>query len=89
MDLQPELSISSVLIKKDSFLSKVFTYLGNYIICNSTRLISLDSFMTDYLYSRGANENLVKTIAVWPVMDVRYEGERMLNPFRVENSFKH
>jgi colanic acid biosynthesis glycosyl transferase WcaI len=87
MDLQPELSISSGLINKNSLSAKFFTKLGNYIILNSEGVISLDRFMTEYLYSRGARKDLVKTIAVWPVMDERYEGNRMLNPFRIENSF--
>lgn len=46
MDLQPELSISSGLIKEGSFSANFFTRLGNYIIRNSTGVISLDRFMT-------------------------------------------
>ena len=87
MDLQPELSISSGLIKKDSILAKFFTRLGNYIIRNSAIVISLDRFMTQYLYSRGAKKGSVKTIAVWPVMEESYKGSRMSNPFRIENDF--
>jgi glycosyltransferase involved in cell wall biosynthesis len=87
MDLQPELSISSGLIKRDSFSAKLFTKLGNYIILNAECIISLDRFMTEYLYSRGAKKNSVKTIAVWPVMDEKYWGSRIANPFRIENSF--
>lgn len=86
MDLQPELSISSGLIKKGSIAARLFTFLGNYIIKRSNKIISLDRFMTDYLLSRGAKEN-ISTIAVWPVMDERYVGERKLNPFRLENNF--
>jgi len=71
MDLQPELSISSGLIKEGSISAKVFTRLGNYIIRNSYGIISLDldRFMTQYLCSRGARSDSVKTIAVWPVME--------------------
>lgn len=87
MDLQPELSISSGLIKKDSISAIFFTRLGNYIIRNSAIIISLDRFMTQYLYSRGAKRDSVKTIAVWPVMDKTYTGSRMSNPFRLENDF--
>ena len=87
MDLQPELSISSGLIKSGSFSAKFFTRLGNYIIRNSTGIISLDRFMTQYLCSRGAKSELVKTIAVWPVMEKTYSGDRMSNPFRLENEF--
>lgn len=87
MDLQPELSISSGLIKKDSLSAKFFTKLGNYIIRNSAVVISLDRFITQYLYSRGAKMDSVKTIAVWPVMDETFTGSRMTNPFRIENDF--
>ena len=87
MDLQPELSISSGLIKKDSLSARFFTKLGNYIIRNSAGIISLDRFMTEYLYSRGARNNSVKTIPVWPVMDATFTGNRMFNPFRIENNF--
>lgn len=86
MDLQPELSISSGLIKKDSITASFFTKLGNYIIRNSDGVISLDRFMTRYLYSRGAKKDLVKTIAVWPVMEETFTGSRMTNPFRIENA---
>ncbi len=87
MDLQPELSISSGLIKKDSISEIFFTRLGNYIIRNSSIIISLDRFMTQYLCSRGAKRDSVKTIAVWPVMEKIYTGSRMSNPFRLENDF--
>lgn len=87
MDLQPELSISSGLIKEGSVCAKFFTKLGNYIIRNSAGIISLDRFMTQYLYSRGAKRDSIKTIAVWPVMEKTYTGIRMSNPFRLENDF--
>jgi glycosyltransferase involved in cell wall biosynthesis len=87
MDLQPELSVSSGLIKKGSISAKFFTRIGNYIIRNSMTVISLDRFMTQYLYSRGARRDSVKTIAVWPVMEEAYKGSRMSNPFRIENDF--
>ena len=86
MDLQPELSISSGLIRKDSLTARLFTLLGNYIIKHSNKVISLDRFMTNYLLNRGANNN-ISTIPVWPVIDGLYQGNRMSNPFRIENNF--
>ena len=86
MDLQPELSISSGLIKKDSLTARLFTFFGNYIIKHSNKVISLDRFMTNYLLSRGAKNN-ISTIPVWPVINDVYNGTRMLNPFRLENNF--
>lgn len=86
MDLQPELSISSGLIKKNSLIARLFTFLGNYIIKHSNKIISLDRFMTKYLLSRGAKNN-ISTIPVWPVIDEEYHGNRSSNPFRLENNF--
>lgn len=86
MDLQPELSISSGLIKKGSLTASLFTFLGNYIIKQSNKVISLDRFMTNYLLSRGSKKN-ISTIPVWPVIDEVYLGNRMSNPFRLENNF--
>jgi colanic acid biosynthesis glycosyl transferase WcaI len=88
MDLQPELSISSGLIKKKSLTAKIFTKFGNYIIANSDKIISLDHYMTNYLTSRGADINSIETIPVWPVVDEVSKQDRMTNPFRIENNFK-
>lgn len=87
MDLQPELSIASQLIKKDSLAAKFFTFIGNYSIRKSKKIISLDKFMTEYLVGRGAEKANVFTIPVWPVIDKIYEGKREENPFRKENNF--
>jgi len=87
MDLQPELSISSGLIRENSPSAMFFTKIGNYIIRNSAGIISLDRFMTDYLLARGAKKEVISTIPVWPVLDERYVGTRKQNPFRLENSF--
>lgn len=87
MDLQPELSISSGLLKDGSILAKLFSRLGIFIIRNSSGIISLDRFMTKYLCSRGAKRDSVKTIPVWPVMLETCIGSRMSNPFRIENNF--
>lgn len=88
MDLQPELSISSGLIKKNSLSARIFTKIGNYIITNSDKIISLDHYMTNYLTSRGADINSIVTIPVWPVVDEVSKQDRMSNPFRIENNFK-
>ena len=87
MDLQPELSIASNLIRENSLSAKFLTAMGNYIIKHSTKLISLDRFMTNYLMSRGAKSNRIFTIPPWPVLEKEFKGERLENPFRVDNSF--
>ena len=87
MDLQPELSIASHMIKKGSFAAKFFTIIGNYSIKKSKKIISLDRFMSAYLIGRGAEKNNIFTIPVWPVIDQLYVGEKEENPFRIENNF--
>ena len=88
MDLQPELSIASNLMKKNSLAAKFFTIIGNYSIKKSKRIISLDIFMTKYLIGRGAEKSNIFTIPVWPIMDKIYKGKRNENPFRIENNFE-
>lgn len=87
MDLQPELSIASHLIKKGSLAAKFFTIIGNYSIKKSKKIISLDRFMSAYLIGRGAEKKNIFTIPVWPVIDQLYVGEKEENPFRIENNF--
>lgn len=87
MDLQPELSIASGLIKSGSFTANILSKLGNGIVQNADKIISLDRFMTDYLCSRGADRKKISTIAVWPVMEKTYTGSRLTNPFRLEKDF--
>lgn len=87
MDLQPELSIQSGLIKDKSITEKFFTKLGNYSIRNSNKLISLDQFMTSYLIKRGAKPDNILTVPIWPLIDEKYSGDRNSNSFRIENDF--
>ena len=88
MDLQPELAIASGLIKKDSLSDKFFSIIGNFIIRNSDHIISLDRFMTSHLISRGANQGKISELPVWPVSQDIYEGDRLTNPFRIQNKFE-
>ena len=64
MDLQPELSISSGLIKKDSILAKILTFFGNYSIKNSKKIFSMDSYMSQHLIDRGAKKNQIYNIFI-------------------------
>lgn len=87
MDLQPELAIASGLLKEKSISAKFFKNLGDLIIKKSSRLISLDCYMTEYLLKRGASASRISEIPVWPVSEGFYEGSRNENPFRVENNY--
>jgi colanic acid biosynthesis glycosyl transferase WcaI len=87
MDLQPELSIASGLIKRGSFLAGILERIGNYIIRNADISIVLDKYMRDYLIMRGANERHLYIVPVWPVVEESFCGIREENPFRKENNF--
>ncbi|RED96144.1 glycosyltransferase family 4 protein [Marinoscillum furvescens] len=87
MDLQPELSISSGLLTEGSFISKTLLRLSNYSIKHSKRTIALDRFMKAYLEQRGIKPETIVVHPVWPVMSKIYEGDRLNNPFRIENDF--
>lgn len=88
MDMQPELSIQSGLIKKNSLVARILIRLGKSIQCNSDKIIVLDRFMKNYLVEK--NNIPFEKIAIapaWPVVDNLYSGSRMENPFRIENNF--
>lgn len=89
MDLQPELSIQSGLIKDNSNTEKFFTKIGNYIIRYFDKLISLDQFMTSYLIKRGAKPDNILTVPIWPLIEEKYSGDRNANSFRIENDFEN
>ncbi len=87
MDLQPELSIQSGLMEKDSLVAKVFTKMGDYIFKHSDKIIVLDRYMAEHIINRGASKENISMIPVWPVMDRVYEGDRLANPYRKANQF--
>jgi len=87
MDMQPELAIASNMIRPNSVAAKFLTYIGNYTIRKSTLIFALDHYMKDYLVKKGANEEKVHVLPVWPVMDQVYNGTRAQNSFRFEHSF--
>lgn len=87
LDLQPELAIASGLIKKNSLLDKLFAICGNYIIRNSSLIISLDKYMTSHLVEKGAEYKNISEIPVWPVSENICNEERLNNPFRVKHGF--
>ena len=88
MDLQPELSYSTGLLREGSIVGKILNKLTQYTIRNSERIIVLDDDMKNYLIKRGGNRNKIFSVPVWPVMTKYYDGDRLSNPFRVQNKFK-
>jgi colanic acid biosynthesis glycosyl transferase WcaI len=87
MDLQPELAIASGLIRKSSIAAKSLSYIGNYTIKRSQKIFALDSYMQSYLLGKGATVDKISLIPVWSVLESRYSGSRMDNPFRIHHQF--
>ncbi len=87
MDLQPELSIASGLIKEKTMSARVLTNMGNYIIRRCDSIIALDKYMKDYLIKRGGSGGDIHIVPVWPAMEEVYTGDRMENPFRRSEGF--
>lgn len=85
MDLQPELSIRSGLIREGSLTSRWLTWMGDFVFRNSNRIVVLDKYMRDHAIRRGARPEAVAVVPVWPVMSEIYRGRREENPFRIEN----
>jgi colanic acid biosynthesis glycosyl transferase WcaI len=89
MDLQPELSIVANYIKDGSKAAQLLQKRGDYIFKFSDKIITLDSFMEKHIINRIGNvKKKIDIIPVWPVLNKLYEGERLSNPFRVQNNFK-
>ena len=72
---------------EESLVARIFTALGNLAIRSSTGIFSLDRFMSSHLVTRGADENRISEIPVWPVSESEYHGERIDNPFRIASGF--
>ena len=88
MDLQPELSMVAGYIKTDATPAKVMQKCGDYIFSHSDKIIVLDDYMKRHISERLHTDEMgIDVIPVWPVMTAVYEGGRMENPFRRENSF--
>ncbi len=87
MDMQPELSISSGLIKKKSITAKILTLLGNYSLRNSEKIFSMDRYMSDYLFNRVNIKNQIFNNPPWSVIENIYTGTKSNNPFRIKNNF--
>ena len=88
MDLQPELSYATGLLKEGSLSGKLLNKLTSFTIKASDKIIALDSDMKDYLLKRGCKKNKIFVCPVWPVMSEFYSGDRLSNPFRVKNNFE-
>jgi colanic acid biosynthesis glycosyl transferase WcaI len=87
MDLQPELSIASGLIKENSASAIFFKKISKATMLGASKIISLDRFMTNYILSKNVSPDDVITIPVWPVIESTITIEREKNPFRIEHNF--
>lgn len=84
MDLQPELSIIAGYLRRFSPLAIFWLALNSYALKRTNMIIALDKYMADYIARKGAGLAEVLVIPVWPVMEKRYNGPRLENPFRLQ-----
>jgi colanic acid biosynthesis glycosyl transferase WcaI len=87
MDLQPELSIHSGLIKKGSLAAWVLQKMGDYVFKKSDHTFALDHYMKKHIEGRSRPNHRVSISPLWPVLPQYYNGAREQNPFRVEHGF--
>ena len=88
MDLQPELSYATGLLKANSIIGNILDKMTKLTISNSSSIVALDDDMKNYLISKNNDSKNVVVCPVWTVMEDFYEGSRMENPFRKKYNFK-
>jgi len=89
MDLQPELAILAGYLKKMSLIAKILQALSDYTYKNSDLIIALDKYMAHYIQKRVGRIRQTVTIPPWPVHTDIYVGQRLDNPFRMQQGFKN
>lgn len=87
LDLQPELAIKSGLILENGLSAKILKKISDFAIKNANLIITLDTYMRDYIVSRGSDEKKVFVVPVWPVVTSLDRYQRVQNPFRIKNKF--
>ena len=87
MDLQPELSIHTGLIKESSLLAKLLSFLGKQTFKRSSKIVALDAYMKEYVVKKDIDPDKIEVVPVWPVMQSVYTGSRENNPFRIKQKF--
>lgn len=87
MDLQPELSINSGMIRKDSIAAYFLQKMGDYVFRKADHIFALDKYMKRHIEERLGHNHTVSISPLWPVMEKTYDGSRTENPFRVEHQF--
>ena len=82
MDLQPELSIQSGLIKKNSLIAASLTRMGDYVFKKADKILVLDQYMKSHITERCNQPGKILISPLWPVIEKRYYGSRSDNEFR-------
>ena len=86
MDLQPELSVVSGIIRKGSLLAIFLQKIIDYTYKKSDTIIALDKYMAHHILERVGQKKDIIIVPIWPmVMDV-YNGQKEDNPFAREYS---
>eukprot|EP01047_Picozoa_sp_COSAG01_P016059 COSAG01_NODE_814_length_13398_cov_4.254230_2_plen_404_part_00 len=87
MDIQPELSIASRLIKKNTVTAKLLSWSSSFTARSAQQLLCLDEDMKRYLITKGANASRISCVPVWPVNTLVCPYSRSQNPFRLAQNW--
>jgi len=89
MDLQPELSIQSGMIRAGSILASGLTFMGDLVMRRSDHIAVLDRFMKDRVQQKSNKpERNISITPLWPVLKQHYDGHRLNNPFRQAHGWR-
>jgi colanic acid biosynthesis glycosyl transferase WcaI len=87
MDLQPELSIVSGMITKNSIAARLLERMSNRVFHKADHVFALDIYMKKHIEAKLGHNHTVSVTPLWPVIDKSCEGSREDNPFRREHGF--
>ncbi len=88
MDIQPELSINSGMIRPNSLVARLLVKMGDFVFRKADHVFVLDKFMKENVKDRLGNISKITISPLWPVLEKHYNGNREDNPFRIKHQFQ-
>jgi len=87
MDLQPELSVVTGLIRRGSISAQLLQKMGDFVFQKADKIITLDKYMADHIFHRTGRVNGVAVVPIWPMTKEYFQGTKTENPFIREYNF--
>ncbi len=81
MDLQPELSVISGLIRESSFPARLLQRLSDFVFHKADKIITLDKYMAKHIFERTGRVRSISIIPIWPMTKEYFQGTKAENPF--------